>query len=145
MTKVWHASAAGVLQLPSGALVRGRGLRGAPPVGPAPTFAVYLTTTRPEPPAWPHRWIRWPDFGLPIGIEQALVALDEAHARLATDRVEIACGGGIGRTGTGLAVLCALDGLAPDAAVDWVRRGYHPRAVEVPWQRLVVRRAAHRR
>jgi protein-tyrosine phosphatase len=54
--------------------------------------------------------------------------------------VEIACRGGIGRTGTALAALAVLDGLAPPAAVAWVRQAYHPRAVETPWQRGWLRR-----
>ncbi|MBX6748191.1 MAG: hypothetical protein IRY85_00730 [Micromonosporaceae bacterium] len=54
--------------------------------------------------------------------------------------MEIACRGGIGRTGTALAALAVLDGLAPPAAVAWVRDAYHPRAVETPWQRWWLRR-----
>ncbi len=49
---------------------------------------------------------------------------------------------GRGRTGTVLACLAVLDGVAADDAVDHVRRGYHPRAVETPWQRRYVRRFA---
>jgi len=41
-----------------------------------------------------------------------------------------------------LACLAVLDGVAADDAVDHVRRGYHPRAVETPWQRRYVRRFA---
>jgi protein-tyrosine phosphatase len=47
----------------------------------------------------------------------------------------VACGGGIGRTGTALAALAVLDGLTPREALRWVRAGYHRRAVETPWQR----------
>jgi protein-tyrosine phosphatase len=51
------------------------------------------------------------------------------------------CRGGIGRTGTGLATLCVVEGMEPDRAVDWVRARYHKRAVEVRWQRRFLRRA----
>jgi protein-tyrosine phosphatase len=54
--------------------------------------------------------------------------------------VEVACRGGVGRTGTALAALAVLDGLSPGEAVRWVRREYHPRAVETPWQRWWLRR-----
>ena len=35
MIATWEAGAAGVMRLPSGRLVRGRGLRLPPPLGPA--------------------------------------------------------------------------------------------------------------
>ena len=59
---------------------------------------------------------------------------------MAGERVEIACGGGRGRTGTALACIAQLAGIAPDAATAWVREHYDPRAVETPWQRRYVRR-----
>ncbi len=52
-------------------------------------------------PPWPHRRIRWPDFWIPADRADALDALREAHHRaLAGERVEAACHGGVGRTGT---------------------------------------------
>jgi protein-tyrosine phosphatase len=65
--------------------------------------------------------------------------LREAHERAASERVEVACGGGIGRTGTALAVLAVLSGVPAGEAVEWVRRHHHRRAVETPWQRRWVR------
>ena len=53
--------------------------------------------------------------------------------------MEVACRGGVGRTGTALAALAVLDGLPADEAVRWVRERYHPRAVETPWQRRWLR------
>jgi protein-tyrosine phosphatase len=71
--------------------------------------------------------------------DTGLVTLDaprEAHHRARDgERVEAACHGGIGRTGTALAALAILDGLTPREALTWVRGSYHPRAVETPWQR----------
>ena len=52
-----------------------------------------------------------------------------------TERVEVACGGGTGRTGTALACLAVLAGTPPDEAVAFVRAGYRSRAVETPAQR----------
>ena len=66
----------------------------------------------------------------------------EAHAD--DERVEIACGGGTGRTGTALALLAVWGGVRPDDAVAWVRAHYRPRAAETPWQRRWVRRTGAR-
>ncbi|MCV4231173.1 hypothetical protein OHJ21_08330 [Virgibacillus sp. LDC1] len=67
-------------------------------------------------------------------------ALREAWTRSEVERVEIACGGGIGRTGTALACLAVIDGLPNHKAVDYIRQHYTPRAVETPWQRRFVSR-----
>jgi hypothetical protein len=136
----WPVDGAGVLSLPSGRLVRGRGLRRPPPPGPEPTFAVYLTGRPPPAVAWESRWLRWPDFRLPADRDQAVEMLAEAWARAVNDRIEIACGGGRGRTGTALACLAVLDGISPDQAVAYVRHHYDPHAVETPWQRRYVSR-----
>ena len=66
--------------------------------------------------------------------------LRAAWARADAARVEIACAGGRGRTGTALACLAVLDGVPAGEAVDFVRRNYDPRAVETPWQKRYVRR-----
>ena len=92
-------------------------------------------------PAWPHRRLRWPDFWVPLDRDDALDALREVRRRaLAGERVEVICRGGTGRTGTALAALAVLDGLSPEDALAWVRREYHRRAVETPWQRGWLRR-----
>ena len=98
---------------PGGARVRGRRL--GDPASPA-DFALVLADG--PPPAWPHRRIRWPDFWVPRDPDDALDALHEAHRRAnAGERVEVACRGGVGRTGTALAALAVLDGLSPAQAV----------------------------
>ena len=128
----------GVVRLPGGALVRGRRL--TDPVSPA-DFALLLADG--PVPAWSHRRLRWPDFWVPLDRADALDALREVRRRaVAGERVEVACRGGVGRTGTALAALAVLDGLAPRDAVAWARREYHPRAVETPWQRRWLRRVA---
>ena len=125
----------GVLDLPGGARVRGRRLDA--PASPA-DFALVLAHG-PLPP-WPARRLRWPDFWVPLDRADALDALGEAHRRAsAGERVEVACHGGVGRTGTALAALAVLDGLSAADAVRWVRARYHPRAVETPWQRRWLR------
>ncbi|MFU8851203.1 protein-tyrosine phosphatase family protein [Micromonospora sp. SL1-18] len=130
------AGRTGLLVLPGGATVRGRRL--ADQATPA-DFALVLAAG-PVPP-WPYRRVRWPDFWVPVDTADALDALGEARRRAyAGERVEVACRGGVGRTGTALAALAVLDGLAPAAAVAWVRARYHPRAVETPWQRWWLRR-----
>jgi hypothetical protein len=130
---------AGVLRLPSGRLVRGRGLRRPLPAGPEPTFALYLLGQQPPHAPWEARWIRWPDFGLPSD-RAAAEALREAWARAESERVEIACAGGHGRTGTALACLAVLDGLPGPEAVAYVRQHYAAQAVETLWQRRYVTR-----
>ena len=134
----------GVVELPDGRRVRCRGLRHPLPDGPAPEMGVYLVGNDPGSFPWPHRWVRWPDFRTPSDTDDAVAALTEAHDQAAHERVELACGGGVGRTGTALAVLAALSGVPADEAVAWVRRHYHRRAVETPWQRRWVRQVARR-
>ena len=138
----WDARTPGVLELPSGRLVRGRGLRRDPVGDVPPEFGLYLLGRTPPPTAWPSRWLRWPDGWLPRDRADACDALADLHRRAAVERVEVACAGGRGRTGTALACLAVLDGLPGDDAVAYVRRHYHPRAVETPWQRRWVRRYA---
>jgi hypothetical protein len=126
---------AGLVSLPSGVRVRGRRIGDA--VTPA-DFALLLADG--QSPAWAHRRIRWPDFWVPVDRDDALDALHEAHQRaLAGERVEVACRGGVGRTGTALAALAILDGVPASQSVAWVREHYHPRAVETPWQRVWLR------
>lgn len=140
MAGVWEPGASGVLSLPSGRLVRGRGLRRPLPDGPAPELGLYLTGRRPPDTPWPQRWVRWPDFRLPTDRRDAREALVELWEQAALRRVEVACGGGRGRTGTALACLAVLDGVPAKDAVAHVRAGYDPRAVETPWQRRYVER-----
>ena len=133
----WDPAGQGVLRLPSGRLVRGRGLRG--PALPAPDFGLYLLARKPEMP-WESRWVSWLDFWLPADPQDAAEALRQAWVRSEHERVEIACGGGRGRTGTALACLAVIDGLPPGKAVAFVRERYDRHAVETPWQRRFVAR-----
>lgn len=136
----WSASDDGVLVLPSGRLIRGRGLRYPSPEGLMPDFGIYLLNKQPQPMFWNARWVRWPDFRLPADRGDAQEALNEAWHRSAAERVEVACGGGLGRTGTALACVAVLDGVPAGEAVAYVRKHYDPRAVETLWQRRYVTR-----
>ena len=134
------------IELPDGSVIRGRGLRNPMPAGPRPEYGLYLgsSSLRARNDAaltWPHDWLDWPDFRLPRDRAAAITAITALHQRaLAGERVEVACAGGIGRTGTALACLAVLAGVPGPEAVDWVRAHYQRRAVETPWQRRWVAR-----
>jgi hypothetical protein len=125
----------GVVELPDGRTVRGRGLRSGLAVEEEPDIGFYLLAKEPVAMPWPQQWIRWPDFRRPADEALAFAALVDAFDRCASERVEIACHGGRGRTGCAIAVLGMLGGIAPGEAVAWVRGVYDPRAVDTPWQR----------
>lgn len=131
----------GAIRLPDGTWVRGRGLRDPAPDGPAPDFGLYLGSPRlrrrhEAALTWPCEWIRWPDFLLPTDRDEAARAITALHDRARCGQaVEVACHGGVGRTGTVIACLAARTGLTPAEAVAWAREHHHRRAVETPWQR----------
>jgi hypothetical protein len=129
----------GAVQLPDGAWVRGRGLRNPTPDGVEPGFGLYLGSRRLQAKhtfGWAHEWIDWPDFLLPRDSRLAVDRIRDLHQRAQRGQpVEVACGGGIGRTGTVMAALTVLAGVPVGDAVAWVRAHYHHRAVETPWQR----------
>ena len=137
----WSPAKRGVVVLPSGRAVRGRALSdGVVGDEEAPSFGLYLTS-RPYQEGWESRWLVWPDFRLPRFPSDAIAALRDAYDRSLTERVEIACAGGRGRTGTAIAILARYDGVPAEAAVAWVRAAYRRGAVETPWQRRFVRQA----
>ncbi|UJW30936.1 protein tyrosine phosphatase [Saccharothrix sp. AJ9571] len=136
----------GAIELPDGSWVRGRGLRRGAPEGDPPDHGLYLGTrvlrrSHGGHIAWAQEWISWPDFLLPLDRQAAVTRIRALHA-LAKEghRVEIACGGGVGRTGTVMACLARLAGVPGGEAVAWTREHYHPRAVETPWQHKWVAR-----
>lgn len=133
MTGGWDDGTPGLLTLPSGRRVRGRAWRDLPP-GPSPDLGVYLLGRAPAAPPWESRWVRWRDFSLPTEPAAFRAVLTEAWERAADERVEFACRGGTGRTGTALACLAVLDGVPAEEAVFYVRAGYRPRAVETRGQ-----------
>ncbi len=138
VTQSWDAAAPGVLRLPSGRLIRGRGLGRPLPAGPWPTFAVHLLEHEPPAVPWDTVWVYWPDFGLPDDHRHLRSVLTEAWRRAEAERVEVACWGGRGRTGTALACLSVLDGLPAHQAVAYVRSRYDAEAIETRQQERFV-------
>jgi hypothetical protein len=109
----------------------------------APDFGLYCD------PQWqptgPAVLLDWPDFGVPVDRTTAdreiLAAFELARAG---QRVEVACIGGHGRTGTVLACMAILAGVPADEAVSWVRATYCQRAVQEPSQQYWIDRFAER-
>lgn len=136
------------LTLPSGAVVRGRGLRKPLPAGPTPGYGLYLGSERSRRRQdgslhWEHQWITWADFWVPSDRDHARKAIKGLHHRLLDGQpAEVACGGGVGRTGTVIACLAVLDGLDAGSAVRWAREHHHRRSVETCGQRRWVERFA---
>ncbi|GAA4675941.1 protein-tyrosine phosphatase family protein [Nocardioides nanhaiensis] len=140
----WPDDAPGVVVLPDGRRVRAAPLHAPRAELPEPQLHLVLLGREPDPLPWPVHWVRWPDFRSPADTATTLAALREAHAHALTERVEVSCRGGVGRTGTALAALAVLSGLPPGEAVAWVREHHHPRAVETPLQRRWLRQVAAR-
>lgn len=102
-----------------------------------PDFGLYLDP-RWQPP-WAHEHVVWPDYGLPDDPEALGVTLRALLERArAGERVEVGCLGGHGRTGTLLAYLAVLTGVAPAGAVAWVREHYCALAAETDDQEAFV-------
>jgi Protein-tyrosine phosphatase len=147
----------GAIALPDGTHVRGRGRREPFPAGPLPDFGLYLGHPPDRPrrgllhrvpwrPDWPAEWIDWPDFRTPRDADTAAAKIVETYRRARSgERVEIACTGGTGRTGTVIACMAVLAGHPAEDAVAWTRRHYRPRAVETPGQRRWISWFAGRR
>lgn len=139
----------GAIILPDGTVLRGRGRREPLPPGPLPGYGLYLgrapdallrrLVPHRKPlwrPGWPADWIDWPDFGTPRdGVTAAALIQHAYQLARGGQRVEVACYGGTGRTGTVIACMTILAGYPAENAVDWTRRHYRPRAVETRGQR----------
>lgn len=140
----------GAIILPDHTLIRGRGRREPLPAGPLPDVGLYLGRPPDQPrlfrrrggwqPDWPADWIDWPDFRTPRDDQLAAHGIERAYllAR-AGQRVEVACHGGTGRTGTVIACMAILAGHPADDAIAWTRRHYRRRAVETQGQRRWIR------
>jgi len=100
VTNPWDPAGAGVLRVPAGRLGRGRSLRQPLPPGPRPTFAVYLPSPTPPAVARDSRRLHWPGLRPAQDQAHARKILREARECALTQRVETACRGGRGRTGT---------------------------------------------
>jgi protein-tyrosine phosphatase len=112
-----------------------------------PDFALYLDKRWYNDPevTWPFRAIDWEDFGLPVDDEEVFTAIVDVYRRARDgELVEVACYGGVGRTGTVLGCLAVLAGVSRSGAVAWVREHYHPSAVETVEQEQLIGRFAER-
>ncbi|VEI12960.1 Protein-tyrosine phosphatase [Trueperella bialowiezensis] len=140
----WKA-APGVVEFPSGRRIRGRSWR-QQAEEPADLCIMlttgvgsrlggnFVTSSANETIA-----IDWPDYRLPRRTSQAHDVLKTAWERSASERVEIVCRGGVGRTGTALAIIAVLEGMDPQEAIDFIKQNYAHDAVETPAQRAFVR------
>ncbi|GAA0438831.1 protein-tyrosine-phosphatase [Acrocarpospora corrugata] len=115
-------------------------------MGVAPDYGLYLGSARLRGRYdgglwWAREWVEWPDFWVPKDGEGAVRSIRALYEMAgAGQRVEVACAGGVGRTGTVIACLAVLAGVPAGEAVAWARGNYHPKAVEMPWQRWWVER-----
>ena len=140
----------GAISLPDGTALRGRGRREPLPPGPLPTYGLYLGRSPDDAPPrglfrrrmplwrpdWPADWIDWPDFRTPRDDQSAAAAIHHAYLLARPgQRVEVACGAGVGRTGTVIACMAILAGHPAADAVNCTRQHYRPRAVETRAQR----------
>lgn len=110
-----------------------------------PDFALYLDDEwrGDRGVTWPNRIMDWEDGGLPADETVVFEAIVDLHRRAAAgELVEVACYGGIGRTGTVVGCLAVLAGLPSVQAVEWVRSKYQPEAVETPEQEHLIARFA---
>ncbi|MFY9262258.1 MAG: protein phosphatase [Actinomycetaceae bacterium] len=134
----------GVIKLPSGRKIRGRSWKNNP--NEKADVSVVLSTSvgyrfgapKVVSDAQETLAIDWPDFRLPRRPAQAKQTLYEVWERAIEERVEITCAGGVGRTGTALAMLAVFDGMDPADAIALVQEKYHPKACETRAQRAFV-------
>ena len=122
-----------IVTFPDGSRVRAVGLAERRENDPERAFGLYLDEH--WAPTWPADLVAWPDFGLPEEPEVAARQMVDAFGRAQRgELVEVGCLGGSGRTGTVLACMAILAGVAPGEAVEWVREAYRPEAVETAEQ-----------
>src|SRR5215207_3463162 len=108
-----------------------------------PDFGVYCDPM--WTPSWPAVLLDWPDFGVPRSMAEADSQIKDAWRRAqAGERIEVACVGGHGRTGTVLAYMAVLAGVPVADAVPWLRSVYCTRAVQEPSQQYWIERFAER-
>jgi len=118
-----------IVTFPDGSRVRASSIAERRVDDPERSFGLYLDAR--WQPTWPAALIEWEDFGLPADAESAARMIESASARARRgELVEVGCLGGLGRTGTVLACMAVLSGVAREDAVAWVRASYDMRAVE---------------
>lgn len=131
--------------LPDGTVVLAQGREGPSERPRLPDFALYLDERWRDDPqvTWNCEIVDWPDFELPADETATFAAIVDLHRRVQEgELVEIACRGGLGRTGTVLACLAVLADDAPSDPVRWVRENYRRGAIEGAKQERLVARFA---
>ena len=127
-----------IVTFPDGSWVQATGA-GRPEDDPTPDFGLYLDGCWAGAGDWERELLDWPDYGLPADTEVADRAIEGAFDRARSgERVEVGCVGGIGRTGTVLACMAILAGVAAVDARAWVRANYRADAVETEPQHAFV-------
>lgn len=117
-----------VVRFPDGTCVQAVGIARRDPDNPERDYGLYFSPR--WYPTWPAEIVDWPDCGVPTDQVRAAGQIRSAFERARRGaRVEIGCLAGLGRTGTALACMAILAGVAPRDAVAWVREHYHPYAV----------------
>src|SRR5579884_3411793 len=108
-----------VITFPDGTRVLASGWLQRKPGEPVPDFGLYLDPA--WAPTWPAVLLDWPDLGVPTDRAEADRQIRAAYERAkAGERVEVACIGGHGRTGTVLACMAILAGVPAQEAVAWL-------------------------
>lgn len=138
----------GVVEFPSGRRIRGRSWKDQ--AAEQADLSLMLTTVSGKefasysifPSSAESITIDWPDERLPRRASHAISQLYEVWKRAENERVEITCRTGVGRTGTALAIIAVFEGMAPDAAISFIRENYHQDAVSSPAQRGFLREYA---
>jgi hypothetical protein len=131
------------LVFPDGTAVLASGWFDRVALGEFPDYGLYCD--RMWEPTWPADMLDWPDFGVPRDLAAADALILSAFRRArAGERVEVACVGGHGRSGTILACMAVLAGVPAASAVQWLRQHYCERAVQEPSQQYWVERFAER-
>lgn len=121
------------VRMPDGTRILGSGVFERGPDDEVPDFGLYADER--WQPTWPAVFIEWADFGLPTDPREASRLIVEAFDRARSGQtVEVGCHMGNGRTGTIIACMAILAGVAPKDAVAWTRSHYCRHAIDTPEQ-----------
>ena len=131
---------AGVVRLPSGVLVRGRGLRHPLPAGPAAGVRRLSAGPAAAGVGWESRWVRWPDFRLPSDRPRSGEVLPELAIGRRSSGWRSPAAAVAGAPAPRWPAWPSWTGCRPARRSRSSARHYDPRAVETPWQRRYVRK-----
>ncbi|MDY5585322.1 MAG: protein-tyrosine phosphatase family protein [Arcanobacterium sp.] len=131
----------GVVEFPSGRRIRARSWK--TDVAQVADLSIVLTTVAGKNFAAEHGYpgknetiiIDWPDERLPRRTVQATRILRDVWERSEKELVEITCRGGVGRTGSALAIIATFEGMNALEAIDFVRKNYNENSVKSHAQR----------